>query len=104
MPGFILHQGTQAQCVHGGLVQLTSVSPRVTIDNQPVAIQQAPSTVSGCGNLAPPGPCVITQWVTTSTRVTSMGMPVLLLDSQSICASNGTPVTVIATQNRVIAM
>ncbi|MEM9218822.1 MAG: hypothetical protein AAGD25_31340 [Cyanobacteria bacterium P01_F01_bin.150] len=104
MPGFILNQGTQVQCAHGGRVQLTSVNPQVTVNSQPIAIQQAPSTVSGCGNPAPSGPCVINQWVTTSTKVTSMGMPVLLFDSQSICASNGTPVTVSATQNRVTAM
>ena len=104
MPGFIFHQGTQVQCVHGGLVQLTSVSSRVTINKQPVAIQQVPSSVSGCGNPTPPGPCVTAQWVTASTRVKSMGMPVLLLDSQAVCAPNGTPVIVRTTQNRVTAM
>jgi hypothetical protein len=33
-----------------------------------------------------------------------MGQPVLLQDSQSVCAPTGTPLTVVATQLRVKAM
>jgi hypothetical protein len=33
--------------------------------------------------------------------VTSNGQPVLLLDSQAVCAPNGTPLTITVTQTRV---
>jgi hypothetical protein len=39
-----------------------------------------------------------------AVRVKAMGMPVLLMDSQAICAPNGTPVVVTFTQPRVIGM
>jgi hypothetical protein len=46
-------------------------------------------------------PCVTAQWVTGATRVRSLGMPVLLQDSQAVCAPNGTPVSIVVTQIRV---
>ncbi len=49
-----------------------------------------------------PSPCVTAQWVTGATRVLANGMPVLLMDSQAICAPNGTPLMIVATQTRVI--
>jgi len=36
--------------------------------------------------------------------VTSNGQPLLLLDSQAICAPTGTPLTIAVTQTRVTAM
>lgn len=104
MPKSILHQGVQVQCAHGGLVQLTSINPQVTVSGQPIATLQAPSVVSGCPLTNPPGPCTTAQWVTASTRVTFMGAPVLLLDSQATCMPTGTPAIAGATQPRVSAM
>ena len=64
----------------------------------------APYVVAGCA-LPPPtagnGPCVTAQWITAATRVTSNGQPLLLLDSQAICAPTGTPLVIVATQTRV---
>jgi hypothetical protein len=42
------------------------------------------------------------QWVTGATRVLSNGMPVLLMDSQAVCAPNGTPLLPVVAQTRVI--
>jgi hypothetical protein len=47
-----------------------------------------------------PVPCVLAQWTVGATRVTSLGSPVLLQDSQAVCLPNGTPVTVSVTQAR----
>ena len=62
--------------------------------------------IAGC-TLPPPtganGPCVTAQFVTASTRVTSLGQPLLLIDSQSICAPTGTPALILAAQTRVFA-
>jgi hypothetical protein len=42
--------------------------------------------------------------MTAATRVTSNGQPVLLLDSQALCAPNGTPLLIVTTQTRVTAI
>jgi uncharacterized Zn-binding protein involved in type VI secretion len=107
MPGFILHLGASVLCSHGGQAQPTVVSPRVTVSGQPIVTQPNPYTVVGCAFPPPPngnGPCVTAQWVTASVRVTSMGMPVLLLDSQAVCLPTGTPLIIGATQTRVNAI
>lgn len=103
MPGFVLHQGATVLCLHGGQAQATAPNPRVTVDGQPVVTQPAPHTVAGCPfNVSgSPSPCVTAQWVTGATRVLVGGQPLLLQDSQAVCAPNGTGVTVATTQVRV---
>ena len=103
MPGFLLHVGATVICAHGGQAQPTVPNPRVLVGGQPTVTQAAPYVVAGCG-FAPPGgngPCVTAQWVTAATRVMSNGQPLLLQDSQSVCAPTGTPLTIIMTQVRV---
>lgn len=107
MPGFLLHVGATVMCAHGGQAQPTAPNPRVTVMGQPTTTMPAPYLVAGCA-MPPPaagnGPCVTAQWVTAATRVTSNGQPLLLLDSQAICAPTGTPLIVAVTQTRVTAM
>ena len=106
MPGFVLHAGATVLCSHGGQAQPTSVSPRVTVSGQPIVTQTVLYGVVGCALPPPPaanGPCVTAQWITAATRVTSMGVPVLVLSSQAICAPTGTPLIISATQTRVSA-
>lgn len=102
MPGFLLHLGATVQCAHGGIAQPTVVEPRVVIGGQPVVTQPSIYVVAGCA-LPPPsgGPCVTAQWVSAATRVFADGLPVLLQDSQAICAPTGTPLLVALTQVRV---
>lgn len=105
MPGFLLHAGATVLCSHGGQAQPTAPNPRVLVSGQPTVTMAAPYVVAGCPfNVAgAPVPCVTGQWVTAATRVTSNGQPLLLIDSQAICAPNGTPLTIVATQTRVTA-
>ena len=105
MPGFLLHAGATVLCAHGGQAQPTAPNPRVLVSGQPTTTLAAPYVVAGCPfNVAgAPSPCVTGQWVTAATRVTSHGQPLLLLDSQAVCAPNGTPLTIVATQTRVTA-
>lgn len=105
MPGFILHQGAIVKCAHGGDAQPTAPNPRVLVSGMPITTMPGPYVVVGCPlNISgAPVPCLSATWVTGATRVFSNGMPVLLLDSQAICAPNGTPVVVGTTQTRVIA-
>jgi hypothetical protein len=103
MPGFLLHVGAQVQCAHVGQAQPTVPNPRVTVSGQPTVTMASPYTIAGCifNVSGAPVPCVTAQWVTAATRVTSNGQPLLLLDSQAICAPNGTPLLILVTQTRV---
>jgi hypothetical protein len=65
----------------------------------PHSITACPFVVAGA-----PAPCVLAQWVMGATRVRSLGAPVLLQDSQAVCAPNGTPVSIVVTQTRVRGM
>jgi hypothetical protein len=108
MPGFVLHEGAVVQCAHGGMVQPTVPSPRVSVMGMPIITAGAPWTVAGCAFPPPPvanGPCALAEWLlpTAALRVMSMGMPVLVQSSQAICTPTGTPVIVGQTQRLVTA-
>ena len=101
-----MHVGATVMCVHGGQAQPTAPNPRVLVNGQPIVTQPAPYVVAGCVfNISgAPSPCVTAQWITAAVRVLSNGMPVLLMDSQAICAPNGTPLLITVVQPRVIGM
>jgi hypothetical protein len=102
MPGFLLHVGATVLCAHGGQAQPTAPNPRVTVSGQPTVALPAPWVIAGCA--LPPnagGPCLTAQYVSGSTRVTSNGQPLLLIDSQAVCAPTGTPVVNVVAQTRV---
>jgi hypothetical protein len=103
MPGFLLHVGATVMCAHGGQAQPTSPNPRVRVSGQPVVTQAAPYTVASCPfNVSgAPSPCVTASWVVAAVRVRAGGLPVLLQDSQALCAPNGTPLNIVMTQVRV---
>jgi len=105
MPGPILHVGATVLCSHGGQATPTAPNPRVSVSGTPIATITAPYAVAGCAFVPPAGngPCVTAQWTTAATRVFSNGQPLVLIDSQAICAPNGTPLVILATQTRVIA-
>ena len=107
MPGFVLHMGAVVQCLHLGMAQPVAANPRVTVSGQPIVTLANSYTIAGCtfpamSTGAPP--CATAQWTTAAARVTAMGQPVLLQDSQALCVPTGTPLLIIATQPRVFAM
>lgn len=107
MPGFLLHLGATVLCAHAGQAMPTIANPRVTVSGQPTVTVTAPYVVAGCTLPPPPaanGPCVTAQFVTAATRITSNGQPLLLLDSQAICAPTATPLVTVVTQVRVNGM
>jgi hypothetical protein len=104
MPGFLVTTGTQILCAHGGKVYSVGINPRVKIMGQPALFQSAPGVIAGCSNPPPPasiGLCITAYWPTGSLRVRSMGQPLLLMDSQSVCMPTGTPATIVPAQMRV---
>src|SRR5262245_39525111 len=107
MPGFLLHLGATVLCAHGGQATPTVPNPRVLVSGQPTVTLPTPYVVAGCPLPPPPaanGPCVTAQFVTSATRVLSNGQPLLLLDSQAICAPTGTPLMIVLTQTRATGM
>jgi hypothetical protein len=105
MPGYLLHVGATVLCAHGGQAQPTAPCPRVLVGGQPVVTQAAPFVIAGCPFVPPAaGPCVTAQWVSGALRVRAGGLPVLLQDSQAICAPTGTPLAVVMSQFRVKGM
>jgi hypothetical protein len=103
MGGFLLHQGATVLCSHGGQAMPTVPNPRVTVSGQPTALVSAPWAIAGCPLVPPPlPPCVTAQWVTGTTRVMSNGQPLVVQTGQAVCAPNGTPVVVVASQTRVM--
>ena len=92
-------------CAHAGQATPAAPNPRVTVSGQPTVTLASPYLVAGCPFVPPGGngPCVTAQFVTAAIRVTSNGQPLLLLDSQAICAPTGTPLMILVTQVRVTA-
>lgn len=107
MPGPLLHVGATVLCTHAGQAQPTMPNPRVLVGGQPTVVMTTPYVVAGC-TMPPPasgnGPCVTAQWVSGATRVFSNGVPLLLMDSQAICAPTGTPLLPVVVQPRVTGM
>jgi hypothetical protein len=103
MGGFLLHVDAQVLCLHAGRAQPTVPNPRVTVGGAATVQMPPPWIIAGCA-MPPPiagnGPCIVAQWITGSTRVTAGGVPILLFDSQAICAPTGTPVQIVSCQTR----
>jgi hypothetical protein len=105
VPGYLLHQSATVLCMHGGQAQATVPNPRVKVSGMMTVQMPNPWVIAGCP-FTPgpvPMPCVTAQWVTSALRVKSGGMPLLLQDSQAVCAPNGTGVNIIVNQLRVKA-
>ncbi|HEY8412092.1 MAG TPA: hypothetical protein VIK76_11840 [Pyrinomonadaceae bacterium] len=106
MPGTLVHLGATVQCFHLGTATPTTPNPRVLVSGQPTVTMATPYTIAACPfNVSGgPSPCLTAQWTTAATRVLSNGQPLVLLDSQAVCAPNATPLVILATQPRVTAM
>ena len=104
MPGQLAHQGAVTICAHGGQAMPAVPNPRVKVAGQATVLLSAPWTVTGCP--FPPfsgGPCVTAQWMVGTTRVTSMGQPLVIQGGTATCVPTGVPLTVTAVQPRVKA-
>jgi len=104
MPGPLLHAGASVLCAHGGTATPTQPNPRVLVGGMPTVTMSAPYVVAGCPfNVSGgPSPCISAQWVVAALRVSSNGQPLVLMDSQAVCAPNGTPLLAVSAQMRVI--
>lgn len=104
MPGFLVHRGAVVTCSHAGPATAMVPASRVKVSQMPVVTLPTPFVVTGCAQAAALlPPCVTGQYLMGALQVKSDGMPVVLLDSRSVCAPNGTPLLVLATQMQVKA-
>lgn len=104
MPGLLLHAGAAVTCSHGGQAQPTAPNPRVLVSGRPTVTITSPYAISACPLPPPPaanGPCIAARFVSAASRLFSNGQPLLLADSQAICAPTGTPLVIDVTQKRV---
>jgi hypothetical protein len=107
MPGYLAHQGATVICTHGGQAQPSATDPRVTLAGQAAVQLSAPYTVSGC-TFPPPsagnGPCATGTWAAGTTRVRSLGQPLVIQGGSGTCLPTGVPMQVTAVQARVKAI
>lgn len=91
-------------CTHGGTATPTAPNPRVLVGGQSAVTLATAYVIAGCPfNVGgSPLPCVTGQWLVAATRVFSSGQPLVLMDSQSLCTPNGTPLLPVVAQTRVI--
>ncbi|KRB46753.1 MAG: hypothetical protein V4514_05990 [Pseudomonadota bacterium] len=102
MPSALLDAAAVVICAHGGRAHPAAPSARVRVSGAPIVTAPGPWPIAGCP--LPPqagGPCLIAQFTTAATRVTSLGQPVLLTESFAMAAPTGAPLTVASAQNRV---
>lgn len=102
MPGPLLDAAAAVMCAHGGSAQPAAPNARVRVNGAPIATAPGPWVVAGCA--LPPqegGPCLIAQFTTAATRITSGGQPVLLTDSLAVATPTATPLIVVSAQSRV---
>jgi hypothetical protein len=100
----MLNVTSNVMCMHGGLGTPTVPSPRVSAMGSPVVTLATTYVIAGCAQASIPAPfCATAQFVSVATRVTAGGQPVLLADSQAVCAATGTGVIILPNQARVTA-
>jgi hypothetical protein len=102
--GYLVQQGATVICAHGGQARPATPAPRVKLSNQAAVALPPPWTVSGCA--LPPnagGPCATATWSVGTTRVTSMGQPLVIQGGTASCVPTGVPLTVVVAQVRVKA-
>ena len=102
MAGLLLDTAAAVMCAHGGSAHPAAPNARVRVNGAPIATSSGPWVIAGCA--LPPqegGPCLIAQFTTAATRVTSDGQPVLLSDSLAVVTPTAAPLIVTGAQNRV---
>jgi hypothetical protein len=104
MPGFPIQEGATVMCAHGGQALATVPNPAVTCLGMPTSVISDPWAVAGCPGVPPAiPPCVTAQWMLGTARVTSFGVPLVIMGGVAITAPGGTPLIPAVTQMRVTA-
>lgn len=86
---FIVDSGVQARCPHGGMVQFTPGSTKVSLTGKAALRMADTATIVGCAfNVSgAPSPCMRVTWMMPATKVLVEGSPVLLSSSIGLCVN-----------------
>jgi uncharacterized Zn-binding protein involved in type VI secretion len=101
MAGLAVQQGATVLCIHSGSAQPVAVNHRVRLDGF-AGVSLGAQWKVDCPSSPPPSPpCVTATWTAGSTRVTSMGQPLVIQGGTATCVPTGSPLTVMQVQPRV---
>ena len=96
MPGFHPSPGRGRDlraCGHGAACRVQSARDGLRPADRDDAERLHDRRLHLSGDASGAPPCATAQWTTAATRVTAMGQPVLLQDSQATCVPTGTPLS-----------
>jgi len=104
MSGFVLHVGATVQCFHPpGDATPRASNTRVKVGGRNTIVMTDLYDVKNCPFGNGNSPCLVATWTQGATRVKSLGIPLVLTDSQSTSVPNGSPLHPISSQTRVRA-
>jgi hypothetical protein len=116
MGGYVLHAGARVVCEHTprefppGSAAPATPNPlaRVRVSGQPAVLLPELYVVTGCihppPSSPPTSPCLTARWTSGAKRVTSMGQPLVLTDSDSLTIPNNAKLASQRFQTRVKAL
>lgn len=105
MPGLLVQQGALVMCAHGAPAMPMAPNPRVLLSGMPACNMTIPWLVTGCpapSALMPP--CIMATWLIGTTRVTSLGQPLVVQSGVAVCTPSGLPLLPLLSQLRVSAI
>jgi hypothetical protein len=100
MPGYILHKDAFVTCAHGAEAKPSATNARVRVSGHDTISWIPPYGITNCPQNSP---CASATWTTAATRVTSVGQPLVLMDSESTSVPNSLPLKLVQSQKRVQA-
>lgn len=103
----LMHKDAVVSCAHAGRAEPSAVSLKVKVGGMPIVTQPAPYRISGCVQPPPSagnGPCVTATWLGASLKIKADNIPVILVNSPSLCAPTGTPLQIGGSQQNVQGM
>lgn len=105
MGAYLLHEGASVRCEHQGTATPMAPNPRVKVGGKKTIVMTTFYSITACQHEVGSSyvPCVVGCWTSGAKRVRSLGQRVVLMDSDSTCVPNGTPLHQKSSQQRVKA-
>jgi hypothetical protein len=104
MPGHLAHDGAVTICAHAGRATPTVLNLRVRVSGRATVVVGPPWAIAGCAPASGPPPCATAQWTTGTSRVRSMGLPLVIQGGTAVCVPTAGPLLVTTVQTRVRGM
>jgi hypothetical protein len=97
MPFPLLNTASIMMCQHGGRCQPLVLSPRVKVSGLPCLVMGTAMPIAGCGagpNIPGTASCTMAQVLNGSTRIRSMGLPLVTAQSGLLATPSGLPINI----------